>query len=149
MRIIREDKFCSNNLSFIIIFSKFGIYKLLKNLMKQILVILIVTVMSIACHAQYDVFAKKDSSKFQLKSFTYYSINYSDKEPVIFSDFAYSWKNNTSRLNLYYDSYNQNAVLYDNVREEYFYHNALNPYSNFQSAIIGGSVNYLIYLLTK
>jgi hypothetical protein len=114
--------------------------------MKQILFLILVTMFSFICTAQTNKIAQKDSSAFTLQPFQYYFFKGSVNNPTIFSDYAFDFRN-TSRFTLYKGS--TSLVLYDNFKHEYFLNDPLQPYSNFQSALLGGSLNYLFRLMDK
>lgn len=116
--------------------------------MKTILLILIVILFSFFGHAQINNNVQKDSSTFTLKPFHYYAYKYDRNNPVMFSDYAFDFRN-TSRFTMYQGSPYYNRVLYDNFSHQYIFNDPLQPYSNFESAIIGGSLNYLFQLLEK
>ena len=114
--------------------------------MKQLLFLFILTILSIASQAQTTNIVQNDSSKFILKPFQYYYLESEVNNPIIFSDFAFDFRN-TSRFTMYQGKLNR--VLYDNYRHEYFLNDPIQPYSNFQSALLGGSLNYLFRFFDK
>jgi len=114
--------------------------------MKQILFIFLLTILSLACQAQTKNISKNDSSKFNLKPFQYYYLKSEVNNSIIFPDYAFDFRNRT-RFTLYQGSID--LVLYNNYRHEYFLNDPIQPYSNFQSALLGGSLNYLFQLFQK
>ncbi len=116
--------------------------------MKYFSFYLAISLFSLVCSAQTENIIKKDSSNlfgstFRLNSTYKKQSNYSTNQL-----YSFTFKS-TTRFTLYSNSLNSRNVLYDNYRNDYINNNALQPYSNFCSAIIGGSVNYLIMLLEK
>lgn len=112
--------------------------------MKYLTLILIAISFSLISNAQIENIIKKDSSKLAFNSF---KLN-SNHEMNINSLYSFDFKS-TTRFTIYSNSLNSRNVLYDNYRNDYINNNALQPYSNFGSAILGGSINYLIMLLEK
>ena len=119
--------------------------------MKKLILISLVTVLSIACYAQTDNIVKKDSSKFIIKPFNYYSFTSKENNPLIFSNYTSNYIKTSSRFVLFHDSLYSSSKLYDNYRHEYFLMNndPLCPYHNFKTALAAGTLNYLFLLFDK
>ncbi len=117
--------------------------------MRPVIFILCMTVFSYVGYNQTDIVARKDSSYVILKSFNLRSLNETKYNSVKFPDYTFGFKNTSSRFTLFHDSLFVNRMLYDNYRHEYFYNDPLQPYGNFQSAIVGGTLNYLFLLINK
>lgn len=113
--------------------------------MKYLILILITISFSFFSNAQKENIIKKDSSKLVLNSFRLNYVQQTHNNNLFYS-FNF---NNSSRFTIYSNSFNSKNVLYDDYRNEYINNDALQPYSNFGSAIIGGYINYLIVLLEK
>jgi hypothetical protein len=116
--------------------------------MKYLSILIIAIISSIYSYAQTESIIKVDSSKLFGSTFR---LNLANEKQKYYSPnqiYSFNFKS-TTRFTLYSNPLNCRNVLYDNYRNDYINNNALQPYSNFGSAIIGGSINYLIMLLEK
>jgi len=116
--------------------------------MKYFTFIFIIILTSNVSKAQSETNFKKDSSMFFLSPFHLYS----SELPMIFAKYPITYSTENKRFTLYYDSEHTiqtQVFLYDNYKHKYFYNEALYPYHNFESALLCGSLNYLIWLIEK
>ncbi len=107
------------------------------------------TVFYLFCHAQMDSLIKNDSSKIILKSLKNYSIKGSNINHINLQNYSSETRSPSSRFALYYDTLYQKSMLYDNYKHEYFLNDPIRPYSTFQNALLGGSLNYLFLLFER
>lgn len=111
--------------------------------MKQITIIFFVIFLSCVCNAQSNNDLIKDSSKFFLNTFKFNLPNKTLNNNLNVPSFDFK---SPTRFTLYNDTLNKYQILYDNYRHEY---KPIQPYGNFGSALLGGTLNCLIMLFEK
>jgi hypothetical protein len=117
--------------------------------MKQIFILVFVTMFSIVCHAQKDTFESNRSSAFILMPLNINSFQETNKSFIPENNYSLENNINPKRFTLYFNSYNTSAVLFDNNKHRYFVNNPLHPYHDYRSALLCGSLNYLFLLFEK
>ena len=87
------------------------------------------------CNAQSNNDINKDSSNILLSTFKFHSFNstFNNKLNVPVFDFK-----SKTRFTIYKSYITNEYLIYDNYRHEY---KPIQPYSNFGSALIGGTIN--------
>ena len=106
--------------------------------MKHLLVICFIS-FSFVCIAQTNDGLIRDSTKMLLGTFKFSKTDLNVNVP------NFNFKSST-RFTLYQNSISNYYVLYDNYRQEY---KPIQPYSNFGSALIGGTLNTIFMLFEK
>lgn len=113
--------------------------------MKKIYVILFTLFLSIACFAQSGNYLYSDSSNILLSTFKLLplnpTINNTLYTPAI--DMRAIEFKNKKRFTIYQSYLNNQYLIYDSYRQEY---KPIQPYGNFCSALIGGTINSIIML---
>jgi len=111
--------------------------------MKPISLILFMMFYLSFCNAQSNNDIYKDSSKILLSTFKFHSFNstFNNKLNVPVFDFK-----SKTRFTIYQNQISNYYILYDNYRQEY---KPIQPYSNFGSALLGGTLNTIFMLFEK
>jgi hypothetical protein len=128
---------------------------------RKIVMILFVIMFSFACYAQTDDVIKRDSSKFILNPSNFYSFKVLGNPSIPALSYSFLHDNSSSYI-LYYDSFKNHQLFYNDKPKKvisvfplYPYNDykselhPLYPYHNFQSALICGSLNYLLLLFSQ
>ncbi len=106
--------------------------------MKHLLVICFIS-FSFASVAQPNDSLIRDSTKMLLSTFKFNKTDINVNVP------NFNFKS-TTRFTLYQNTISNYFLIYDNYRQEY---KPIQPYSNFGSALLGGTINSLIMLFEK
>ena len=131
--------------------------------MRKIIIIFLATIFSFFCRSQTDTVIKKDSSKFILNPFYYYSFkDIKNNNYILPSNYTFDLKKMSSPFDLYHDSiyirevfYNtyfptDNKMLFIYNKHYYYFSDPLKPYSgDLGGALVFGALNYLMLLFDK
>ena len=107
------------------------------------LLVIVVLIFSFISKAQVTTFHSKDSIKYVIKPFSYYSNQNKINKVVPEMDLSLNRYQSIYRYTLYNDTLHQKWMLYDNYRHEYFYNDPITPYGSFRKALVLGTLNYL------
>ena len=129
--------------------------------MKKINLALFIILFAFVCHAQKDTTMNRDTSTLTLPHFNLYSFNQpKNLNNTLIPHFSFEIRKMSPQFDLFYDSLYIRQVLFNDFPysdyNKYYDHsmngyinNPIAPYGNFESAVLCGSINYLIFLLEK